>query len=432
MSTDPHSCEDEPGTLVLDVAALGNGPDAVARHEGKVVFVPRAAPGDVVRARVLSTHAAYARAALVHRCVPGPAYRAPPCPWIGTCGGCPWQHVTYPVQLDAKARNVREALARIGGAVPARELPILAAPDEWGYRHRVRLHAEPDGRVGFRQLHSHALVEIDACLVADGRLSAVFAPIRRLLPTLACSPESVELATDEEGRVVAFLLARHDLGPRDPTAIERCCGEAPELAGVLVRGRGWERAFGDPTLTLTPAPGLTLRQRVGTFSQVNPAANRLLVSAVLAMAAPARRILDLFCGAGNLSLPLARQGANVLGVDRDRVAVACAIENAARAGLSRARFVIAPAARILRRRGMTDVDLVVLDPPRSGARDVVTALARGGVRRVLYVSCDPATLARDVRVLIGAGYTVDRVQSIDLFPQTEHVETVLEAVLTAR
>jgi 23S rRNA (uracil1939-C5)-methyltransferase len=165
---------------------------------------------------------------------------------------------------------------------------------------------------------------------------------------------------------------------------------------------------------------------------VNPAGNRLLVRTVVDLVDPGATVLDLFCGAGNLSLPIARVAASVVGVDQDEGGVADAAASARAAGLGTVRFETAAADRFLRRRGLAGAALVILDPPRTGAAQVVAQLARLEPPRILYVSCDPATLARDVRALAGAGYTVDRVQPIDLFPQTEHVETVLEAVLTAR
>jgi 23S rRNA (uracil1939-C5)-methyltransferase len=173
-------------------------------------------------------------------------------------------------------------------------------------------------------------------------------------------------------------------------------------------------------------------QRVGSFTQVNPAANLLLVRTVVDFVAAGARVLDLFCGAGNLSLPLARVATSVVAVDQDGGGVTDGAASAAAAGLTNIRFEADAADRFLRRHGLAAASVVVLDPPRSGATTVATQLARLTPARIVYVSCEPTTLARDARTLVAAGYTVDRVQVIDLFPQTEHVETVLEAVLTAQ
>jgi 23S rRNA (uracil1939-C5)-methyltransferase len=207
----------------------------------------------------------------------------------------------------------------------------------------------------------------------------------------------------------------------------------PVVAGIGLRGRGWARRFGDTDLAVVPeddAPPLV--QRLGTFTQVNPAANRLLVRHVVTIAGPDAAVLELFCGAGNLSLALARTARSLVGVDQDRGGIADAAAGATARGLGNVRFEAAPADVFLRRRGLAGAGLVVLDPPRTGAAAVVAELARLAPPRIVYVSCEPATLARDVRTLATAGYVVDRVQPIDLFPQTPHVETVLEAVLTAR
>jgi 23S rRNA (uracil1939-C5)-methyltransferase len=429
VPSNEHCCADDPATVVLAIASLSHGPHAVARHGGRVVFVPGVAPGDRVRVRLVEERGSYVRAEVVHRCAPGPAYREPPCPWVAACGGCPWQQVAYPAQLEAKARNVRDLLRRIARVAATRELPIIGAPHEWGYRHRIRLHVGSGGEFGYMEPRSHRIVEIDACTVADPLLSALLAPLRRLLPALATRLRSLELLTNGRGGVVVLATADDRFCEADADTIVRFLHDDTRVAAVQLAGRGWKRSFGDPTIMVVPDPAAPrIRQRPGSFTQVNAEANRLLVQTVVALAAPATRVLDLFCGAGNLSLPLAHAGARVRGVDRDRDAIADAAASAAAAGLSEVRFEASAADRFLRQQGLAGADLIVLDPPRTGAATVAAQLARLRPPRILYVSCDPATLARDVGTLAAAGYIVDRMQPIDLFPQTEHVETVLEAV----
>lgn len=430
MSTDRHSCQAEPDTVALEITALGQGPDGVARHAGRVVFVPGVAPGDRVRARLVAERTSFARAEVVHRCHDGAARREPPCPWVAACGGCAWQQVAYSAQLAAKAANVREALARIGGVTPAAELPIIAAPDEWRYRQRIRLHVGPHGTLGYRRPRSHELVEIGDCVIADATVAATLPALRRALPALRTRLRSVELVANGRGGVVVDVVASGAFAGADAPTLAAFVAEEPTVGGVQVTGPGWERRFGDVRVFVAPDDaGTTIVQRPGSFSQVNPAANRLLVATVVGMVVPTGRVLDLFCGAGNLSLPLARAGCEVTGVDADARAIADAATSARAAAVAGVRFEAVPALRFLRQQGLAGTDLVVLDPPRTGAAAEVAQLARLRPRRIVYVSCDPATLARDVALLHGAGYRIGRVQPIDLFPQTPHVETVLEASL---
>jgi 23S rRNA (uracil1939-C5)-methyltransferase len=420
-------CAAEPGTVALEIAALGSGPDGVARHEGRVVFVPGVAPGDRIRARLVEERGTFARARVSHRCAPGPAYRDPPCPWIEACGGCPWQQVAYPAQLAAKERNVYEALTRIGRITPARPLPMRAAPDEWRYRRRMRLHVGPRGAIGSRRARSHEHVEIGDCLIADATLTAVLPVVRDVVRRLRTRIETIELLANGGGKVVVSAAASASFAAADAPLVEALLAAHGEIAGVHLAGHDWQRTWGDPTVRVAPDAAVTLSQRPGSFSQVNPAANQLLVASVVELARPATRVLDLFCGAGNLSLPLARTGSVVIGVDTSATAIADAQTSAARAGLDGARFEALPVLRFLRQQGLGGADLVVLDPPRAGAAEEIGQLARLRPRRIVYVSCDAATLARDASVLVAAGYTIDRVQPLDLFPQTPHVETVLEA-----
>lgn len=396
------------------------------------MFVPGAAPGDRVRVRIREEHGQWARGELLHVCVAGAARRTPPCPWVARCGGCPWQHVDYPAQIAAKETNVREALARIAGVRPATMSPILPAPDEWAYRHRIRLHAGPGGALGFRAARSHALVEIDACLIAEPEVSAALAPVRALAAALATTLDEVEIVANGRGAIVLHATARGGFREADAGRVRAWLAATPTVAGVALRGRTWQRRFGTIEIAgITESGTAPVVQRAGTFTQVNPAANRLLVRTVVATVGDAASVLDLFCGAGNLSLPLARGAGAVTAVDQDAAGVSDGAASAAAAGLTNLRFEIAAADRFLGRHGLAGADVVVLDPPRTGAATVVRALARLRPARIVYVSCEPSTLARDVRTLAGAGYTVARVQPIDVFPQSEHVETVLEAVLTA-
>lgn len=427
VSHTSSTCRPEADTVCLDVTALSHGPDGVARHEGSVVFVPGVAPGDHVHARLVATHRRFARAEVVS-VIPGPAHRTPPCPWVASCGGCPWQQVAYPAQLQAKATNVRETLTRVGGVTPRRALPILAAPDEWHYRRRIRLHVDRRGVLGYRQARSHRVVEIDDCVIADATLVAALPLARRLVRSLRTRLATLELLVNGRGAVVMHAVADGPFAEGDAGVLADLLAGATTIAGIALEGCDWRHDAGDVHVVVRPDDRESITQRPEVFSQVNAEANHALVATVRAFTGPASRVLDLFCGSGNLSLPLARDGHRVLGVDADAAAIDAARAAATANGLQ-SRFEAIPALRFLRQQGLADADLVLLDPPRAGAAEEVVQLGRLRPRRILYVSCDPATLARDAKVLVGAGYTVDRVQPLDLFPQTPHVEIVLEAVV---
>jgi 23S rRNA (uracil1939-C5)-methyltransferase len=221
-------------------------------------------------------------------------------------------------------------------------------------------------------------------------------------------------------------------GETDRAPSERLLASEPSVRGVVLAGPGGRLVAGDPTVRVPLEADLEIEVPADVFTQVNPAANRLLVASLLALGrfCAGERVLDLYCGAGNFTLPLARRGVLVHGVERDPAAVAAGRANAERLGLGGARFECAAVAEALSNAADEAADAVVLDPPRAGAADVIAALAALRAGRILYVSCDPATLARDVRALVQRGYQLARVQPIDLFPQTYHVESVAELLLT--
>jgi len=416
--------------LVLDVERLTFGFDALAHHGRQVVFVPYAAPGERVRAEVVERRAGYLRARVAAVLAPGPDRVLPGCRYFPTCGGCQWQHVAPPAQRDAKAAIVAEQLARVAGVRDAEVLPTVASPADWHYRARITLAVE-GRRAGYRRARSHALVEIADCPLADPSVSAhleaarawvaaLRVPLRRV--TVSAAPAGVALAASATARP----------GPADLAASEALLARAASVRGTVVTGAGVRLVAGDPTVRVALEPGLDLEVPADVFTQVNPGANQRLVETVLALGAftPGERVLDLYCGAGNLSLPLARRGVSVLGIERSGVAVEAARANAARHGLPAATFRAADVARTLASLPSGPLDAVVLDPPRAGAADALPALAALRPPRIIYVSCDPATLARDVRTLLAAGYRLERVQPIDVFPQTYHVESVTNLRLT--
>jgi len=421
-----------PGALSVDLTleSLGHGPFAIGRLEGQAVLVRGGAPGDEITARITRRHARYLEAVITAVRRPGPGRRAAPCPAYPLCGGCSWQHLHYPEQLAAKVANVRRELKRLPGGEEAFGLAV-AAPAEWAYRRRIRLSVDPAARVGFMRAESHAVVEIESCPVAEPAVAAAICPARALARELTTPVASCDVNARGElpGAVLTFS-ATGPFGRGDRGRIERFLARTPEVAGVVVTGRGFTFNHGAVTVRQATASGAPVELPPAIFTQAHAAANELLVDRVLAAAAPAApaapaaRALELFAGAGNFTLALAPAVAALHAVELSMRAAA-ALRRAVRR-LPQVTIERAPAAAALTRAVAAgeQYDLVLLDPPRTGLRDEVQPLLALGAPRLVMVSCDLATFARDARALLAGGYRFERVDLVDLFPQTFHVELV--------
>ncbi|MBY0273949.1 23S rRNA (uracil(1939)-C(5))-methyltransferase RlmD [Candidatus Binatia bacterium] len=418
---------------VARIESLAHGPHGVARIDGKVHFVRGAAPGDEVEVAVEEDHRSFAYARVTALRAPGPVRREPPCPYLPRCGGCPWQHVTYAAQAAAKEDAVRDLLARVGGLDPSVVRPIVPAASEYHYRRRLSLRVA-DRAVGFLAAASHDLVPVGACLLGSERLDRAIALAQQLVQSLATSINRVEVVATGDGDRIA-LVAQADgvMAPADAEVGEALLRRTPRIAAVVLRGKGFRRVWGDDRVRVPLVDGDEMWLRAGDFSQVSDHGNAALIRLVLEHAAAAKhqRVADLYAGAGNLSLPLARRAGAVIAVERTATAVEAARENAQRLGITNLELANGPTETVLRgwaKRGLR-IDTVVLDPPRSGAAEATSSLLALAPARIVYVSCNPATLARDLKSL-GRGYRTALVQPIDLFPQTYHVEAV--ALLTRR
>lgn len=422
---------DAPHTV--NITGLTYGPHALARLDGKVLFVRGAVPGDVVTVAVREARPRFAYADVTSVITPSPDRRPPPCPYLPACGGCPWQQMAYAAQLRAKEANVRDHLNRTVALADADWRPIIPSAHEFAYRHRLSLRVA-DKRVGFFAGGSHDLVRVDRCLLGETTLDDAIPVAERWVAQLSSAVQRLEIFTASDGVRWVFLgEAEGALAKGDGSLCEAFRLGDTRVAGMVLRGKRTRQVWGDDRCGLELEPGLPWVVRAGTFTQVNRAGNRVLIDAVLDAAAlhSEHCVLDLFAGAGNLSLPMARRVARVTAVERGAQAVDDGVANARRLAVSNCEFrcgAARDALRAARRRG-EHFDLVVLDPPRSGAADVMPDLLALAPPRIVYVACDPATLARDLGVL-AARYRIARVQPIDLFPHTYHVETVVTAILT--
>jgi 23S rRNA (uracil1939-C5)-methyltransferase len=428
---------------IEDVAPGGEG---VGRLDGRAVFVPFTAPGDRVVAEVPAGEGV-AHAALVSVEAPGAARVEAPCRHFGpaqACGGCEWLHLAYAAQLAAKERTVVEALRRIArfepGSYPLR--PIVPSPAPLRYRTRAKFHHDREGgRLVFFQRRSHVPVALAECHLLVPGLDALREAVGPALSAARLGVREVSLEWSEvEGKGAAFLRVA-ELGQAARDRAEALLGAVPALAGAVLQAEeGPVAVVGRPVLRQPRAPGDPAagvqRSRPDVFQQANRAANALLVTAALDLLAPAGEdVLELYCGAGNFTGPLAARARSVAAVEVQGPALELAradrADDAARGGAADVRFfagdALALARAFARERGPTArrFGAVLLDPPREGAKGIGPALRELGVARAVYVSCDPATLARDVRACVEAGLRVAAVVPVDMFPQTHHVEAVV-------
>ncbi|MFP6664817.1 MAG: 23S rRNA (uracil(1939)-C(5))-methyltransferase RlmD [Deltaproteobacteria bacterium] len=405
------------------IESLSHGPHGIVRIEGKVHLVRGAAPGDLAEIEVTEDKGRFAYAHITRLLEGGPARRQAPCPFLPRCGGCSWQHLNEDAQREAKTATVREAFAKAGLANVAVD-PILATPHALGYRRRLSLRVAGKD-VGFFAGGTHELIPIDECLLASEPLHGAIALARRWVRTLDSTLNRIEIAwTGESNRLALIGQCDGPLADGDRSVSEHLLRDERRLATVILHGKGFHHVLGEDRIRVA-LPADELQLRAGAFSQVNDGGNHLIIETLLALAEvdANTRVADLYAGAGNLSIPLARLAGSVVAIERDRRGALALIANAERLGLANLEARAAHVHRSLRKIQPASFDLIVLDPPRSGAADAMDELRRIAPPRIIYVSCNPQTLARDLAALTD-DYTIDAVRPIDLFPQTPHVEVV--------
>jgi 23S rRNA (uracil1939-C5)-methyltransferase len=417
----------DPSMPEIEINAMTFGPYGVGRIDGKSIMVAQAVPGDLLEVAITSERRDYAIARIERIVRAGTDRRDTPCAYLPRCGGCDWQQIAYPTQVALKARLIAAEFRRVLGVELDPDGLVEAAPAEFEYRSRTRF--KTGGRVGFHQAGSNSIVEIDRCIVAatPDRIPAALAA------ALGRRCAEIEVVIDRGGEVQVASLAKAP-GNAEVSRTRRVMHDDRAIRGIVLRGGGAREVIGDARISFDLEPSCTIEIDADLFSQVNRAQNLRLVATVIAMGAVRDRtaVLDLFCGAGNFSLPLARRGARVTGVDSDALAIAGAQHNAARMGLQDAQFIAMKAAETARffERAHYRPDLVIVDPPRSGALDLMAAVARLRPRVVIYVSCEATTLVRDLQCLCASGYEIERVRAFDFFPNTHHVEVAVRALLT--
>jgi 23S rRNA (uracil1939-C5)-methyltransferase len=423
---------------VAEVHGLSHDGRGIARVDGKTVFIDGALPGERVTYKLGRRRRNYDNAELVEVLRASPQRVQPRCPAFGTCGGCSLQHLDTRAQIAAKQQTMLDNLLHIGKCTPLSVRPALTGP-VWGYRRKARLGVRNVPKkggvlVGFREKAKSYIADMRSCDVLAPRIAALLPTLRDLIGGLSCRDRvpQIEVACGDEECALVF---RHlvPLGTADLDAL-RAFGEAHDIQIHLQPGgldsihALWPQPAPQLSYAL-PAHKVEIRFDPADFVQVNADINRAMVDAGVELLdpRPSERVLDLFCGLGNFTLPIARRAGNVVGLEADPLLIERARANAAHNGIGSAEFIPVnlyeePLEGSWLNRGY---DKILIDPPRTGAVEICKRIGDLGAGRIVYVSCNPATLARDAEILVHAhGYRLMTAGVMDMFPHTAHVESI--------
>ncbi len=427
-----------PVEMTVSIESMTNDCRGVAHHEGKAVFVDGALPGEVVLCKTTKRTSKYDEARVLEVLEASNDRVQPRCSAAGVCGGCSLQHMSDASQIHARQGVLLDNLKKIGRVEPEAILPPLQGA-HWNYRRKARLGVKFVPKkggvlVGFREKKSGYLAVMDSCEILDERFSQLIIPLRELIGKISLSKRipQIEIAAGDDQGILVF---RH-LEPLSESDLEllKDFGRQNSLSIMLQSGGP------DSVIALYPEMielleyrldewDISIRFRPTDFTQINANINKLMIARALELLAPEDddEVLDLFCGVGNFSLPLSRIAHRVMGIEADSSLVQMARENAIHNGIKNAEFITADLYDIpldgswLHRKW----DRILLDPPRSGAMEIIERLPELQSKRVVYISCNPATLARDSSVLVHKhGYKLTAAGVMDMFPHTKHVESI--------
>jgi len=420
-----------PSEIDLEVTGIAQGGDGVGRWEGRAVFATGALPGESVRVRLRERQAAFARGDVIELRTAAPERVQSPCPLETTCGAADWRWIDYGAQLRFKAMILEDQMRHLGGieievaavhGMEARAATEGGIGGAWGYRTTAELHVA-EGKLGYYAPHTRRVADVPWCCLHHPLINEAITALRPLLDPKVGLQEVTIRCAPAAGSSLAILAAAR---PQERLA-RRWMEACEHLRGVLHRDRSRVRLLAGEDHLLQELGGIRWHVGAGSFFQVNDRQTERLIERVrdLIEVSPGERLLDLFCGVGTFALPLARAGAHVTGVESYSQAIDDARRSALLNGISNVDWHAGPVEEILQSlEGRFDG--AVLDPPRRGcAPAALQALLRLRPARIVYVACHPGTLARDCKILVEGGYTVERAEVIDLFPQTHHVESII-------
>ncbi len=423
--------------ITLSIKRLGIHGEGIGDHEGFTVFVDGALPGEIVTASIIEVRKNFARGAIDSTEKTSPHRVAPPCPVFGRCGGCQLMHLDYSQQLETKRQRVVDALERIGKIFNVPVAACIPSPNPLSYRNKIQLPVvmDPELKMGLYAFNSHDIVEIEKCYIHCSLGEQIFAKVKQILkaepdPALRFVLIKTGVNTNQ---VLVILVTEGEGAPSLLATAEKIMESSPEIKGVVqniktssgnvVLGKTFKTLAGHSSI-VDKICGLHFKVSPASFFQVNPAQAENLYQKALEFCylKGDETVLDAYCGVGTLSLILAPHAKQVIGVECVADAIADAQDNAKRNQIENTAFHCAQAENFIGT--LSTIDVAVLNPPRKGCEPAfLEKLLQLKPNRIVYVSCDPATLARDLAIL-QKSYTVNTVQPFDMFPQTVHVESI--------
>ena len=432
----------------VTIEGYGEGGMGVARIDGRVVFVHGELRGEKCRVLILKTLKSVAFAKVLEVLEPSSERITPDCPYFPRCGGCTYRHIRYEEELRLKKQRVQDNLSRIGGSDVTVE-EILGAQDTLRYRNKAQYPVSKDGAVGFYRARTHEVIECEHCLLVKPEADAAAEALREYMQSCRVAGydektgrglvRHLYIRSNAAGESLVCVLVNGDKLPKEDRLVTLLRDACPKCTGIVlgtntkkgnvILGDRYRTLWGSDRLEDTLC-GKTFRLSVPSFYQVNRVqAERLYAKAIeFAGLTGQETVLDLYCGAGTITLALSDHAKKVLGAEIVPEAIDDARENAARNGVKNAEFFCGDASDVAKKLARENLrpDVITVDPPRKGlAADVVESIAEMQPQRVVYVSCDSATMARDVKRLADLGYTAQRACAVDMFPRADHVETVV-------
>lgn len=417
--------------VVAQIEALAYKGYGITHVDGKVLFVPLSVIKDEGLIEIVEEKKTFSIGILKELLIPSPLRVLPECNLFGKCGGCQWQHIKYPIQPELKRDILLHILQRLGGLREIPPISIIKSSNPYGYRTRVQLKLK-GGRIGFFEMKSHNVVDIDQCFISHPLINKILCLIIKEKDVFSGADEiEINISPDEKKGVLIVKNLNYDKKIQD--RLNAILKFNPVIKGIVIKKRGRTIILNDPYLHYkiifsenTGRRELIFRVSPGSFYQINLTENQKLVETVIEFSELNNnpKALDLYCGVGNFTLPLSKLTNEIIGIESNKGSFEDACFNAKQNELSNCKFINGNVEKVLKTNIFKGINLIILDPPRMGCKRILNDIIKIRPAKIVYVSCEPTTFSRDLKLFNEKGYQLKRLSLIDMFPQTYHMEVV--------